>query len=141
MAQDIVSMNIPEKVVAQIVEAQVAAKVVEALSGNASEGLIAKIVNAALTLRVDGNGKPSSYSDARPYIEHVAIESIKEAAKEAMKDYVVSNQAKIKKEVEKQLKNSTSKLVSAFMNTLVKEAESQYSYAFKVNVDVDKKKA
>lgn len=133
---EVVSMSVPEKVVADIVKAEVSTRVAEALKGN--DAIVQKIVQAALTMRVDDRGQPCNYSSARPYIEFIAVDAIREAAKAATVEYVENNKAKIKKEVEKQLKASTSKLVQAFMTTILEQAKS--SYRFNVNVGVEQTK-
>ena len=133
---DVVSMSVPEKVVANIVQAEVSTRVAEALKGN--DEIVRKIVDAALKLKVDDRGQPCSYSSARPYIEHIAVQAIRDAANDAMKDYVQGNKEKIKKEVEKQLKASTNKLVQAFMDAVVEQATS--CYRFNVNVNVESHK-
>jgi len=134
MGNEVVSMNVPERVVAEIVKAEVAAKVATALKGEAA--IVEKIVEAALTMRVDRKGEPSRFSDAVPYIEHIMVESIKEAAKTAMKRYIEENSTKIQAEVERQLKKSTNALVSAFMGSVLEKAKDRWNFG--ITVDVNK---
>lgn len=132
MGNEVVSMNVPEKVVAEIVKAEVSAKVAAALKGETA--IIENIVQAALTMRVDSKGEPSRYSDAVPYIEHLMIDAIKQSAKDAMKQYIEENSSKIKAEVEKQLKKSTSALVSAFMGNVLERAREEWRFGITVDV-------
>lgn len=137
MSKDVVSMNVPEQVIASIVERTVAAEVVKALGdGDGKNALIEKIVTAAFRLRVDSLGKPSTYSSAKPFLEHHIQEAVRQAAIEALAEYMEEYKGAVKKEVKRQLQQSNEAIVEAMYAAVHKAATN--AYHLKVNFEAEK---
>ena len=134
---EVTSIQVPEKVITEIVKAEITAQVIKAMNG--SDALIQKIVVGALNLKVDEKGQPSNYSSAKPFIEAVLENSIREAAKKAITDYVTASEPAIKKAIELEMKKSTKSLVSAFVGAIVDSAKS--SYRLQVDINTVKKQS
>lgn len=125
------SMNVPESVVQDIVKQHISTEVIKGMLGK--EALIEKLVDGILKMKVDSEGRVSAYSDARPYIDKLIADEIRTAAKDAIQEYVKDQKGAIAKEVEKQLKKHTSTLVKAFMDTITETTKKDYY--LRVSVD------
>lgn len=134
---DNVQLNVPDKIVSEIVQAQVAAKVVEALRGQ--DTLVKSVVNAALMLKVDATGKVANYSSDNKYtyLDFLCMNAIREATKTALADYMTAAMPKIKAQLEKEFKRSSSKLVQSFTEAITKSASDTY----RLNVNVEPSKS
>jgi len=130
MANEMMSLKINEDMVKPILEKQIQAAIMANI-GN-PEQLIQKIVSMALSYKVDQNGKVSNYnSDNRyDYIEVLTGQAIREAAKDALKEWLAENQELLKVAVTKEL-NKPARLktiVGAFADAAEKSFKSNWSF-------------
>lgn len=104
MDKDLVSLQIDPQIVLGVIEKQIQAAIVHLLGGQ--EELIGNAVTVALSQKVSHNGKISQYSsdNKHDYLELLAEQSIREAAKEALKEWLKDNAGKVKDAVLKELK-------------------------------------
>lgn len=130
---EVTSIQVPEKVINEIVKAEITTQVMKAMSG--SDELIRKIVSGALALKVDEKGNPSCYSSAVPFLDRVLQDTIRDAAKSAIQEYVKSAEGQIKKAIEAEMKKNTKSLVQAFTRTILETTGSSY----RLNVSVSPK--
>lgn len=128
----IVSMNVPDAVVKDIVEKQIEAGVIAAL-GNAPL-LVENLVRQTLNVKVDSNGAPDRYnnSNSPTFLTWSFGNAIRQAAKKALSSWCERNEKLIEKALEKELKASTGKIAKMVVATLSESA--QRNYRVQVNV-------
>jgi len=104
MENDIVSLKVDKELVSKVLNKQIQAAIVAQL-GNESE-LISKAVHVALSEKVGYDGKKSTYSsdNTHDFLEVLAAQSIREAAKLALKEWLDANMEIVKKAVLSELK-------------------------------------
>jgi hypothetical protein len=107
METNMVSLKIDETMVSKVLEKQIQAAIVAQL-GN-QEQLIERAVSVALSKKVNSDGKVDQYSsyNTHDFLEVLAAKSIREAATEALKEWIHENQVKIKNAVLKELNTPT----------------------------------
>lgn len=103
MENNMVSLKVDEKMVSQILEKQIQAAIVAQLGSQ--EQLISKAVNVALSKKVSKDGTVSRYDsdNTHDFLEVLASKSIREAATEALKEWLATNREKVKDAVLKEL--------------------------------------
>lgn len=99
MENNIVSLKVDETMVSKILEKQIQAAIVAQL-GNEEE-LIEKAVKVALSKKVSIDGTVSRYDsdNTHDFLEVLASKSIREAATEALREWLKTNQEKVKEAV------------------------------------------
>jgi hypothetical protein len=132
MAGD-VSINVSQELIKPIIDAKIQAAIVAELQKD--QNLIPKMIQAALNLKVDSEGRRrnDSYYDKYPYIEVLCNQAIQEAARHAMKDYLAENKEALKEAVKKQLEKQKDTLAAAFVDGLIKNTAIDYHVKFDVN--------
>lgn len=130
-----VNLSISQEVVKPIIEAQIKSAIANAL-GKQDE-LIKSAINALISLKVDGEGKRNKddYYNKHDFIEWHIKSAIETALKEAIGEWVKSNQEKIKLEFFNILKSKkgTNAMINAFMEGLTKSTQSNYSFSTSFN--------
>lgn len=134
MANENVSINMPQDLVKPIIEAKVAAAISEALGG--SDAIVERMVALALSKKVDSSGKVSEYSsyNTHNFIEVVCANTIREAAKKAINEFVASQAPKIEAEIRKQLTVRNKDLAKAFVASLVDGVRTNVTFTVDANV-------
>lgn len=138
MNSELVSLNVSETMIKDIVSKQIQQAIVREL-GNAEEYMSALVKNA-LHEKVSSTGKVSNYSSDNKYdyLDILLKNNIQEAAKKALQEYIEENsdllKTALKKELEKEANRSA--LVGAFINGASKAFE--YSWNFNCNVKFEK---
>jgi hypothetical protein len=126
------TIKLDHALVESIIRAEVQTAIVGAMNGR--EEMIATMVAAVLSEKVDDNGKPSSYSSARTYLSWFTRRAIQEAAREALTEYIKESHPKLVAEMKKQIAKQAASgdLAAAFVGGLVKSVESTW----RMNVEV-----
>ncbi len=98
-----VSLKVDETMVSKILEKQIQAAIVAQL-GNQDQ-LIERAVVVALSKKVNNEGNVDSHSsyNTHDFLEVLASKSIREAATEALKEWLATNREKVKEAVLKEL--------------------------------------
>lgn len=107
MESNMVSLKVDETMVSKILEKQIQAAIVAQL-GNQDQ-IITKAVQVALSQKVNSDGKIDSYSsyNTHDFLEVLASKSIREAATEALKEWLADNRERVKKAMLDELKKPT----------------------------------
>ena len=71
MANEMMSLNIDKSMLTPVIEQQVKLLMTEILGGR--ELIVDKVITNILKTKVDENGKPSSYSSAKTFIEWMLL--------------------------------------------------------------------
>jgi hypothetical protein len=103
MSANMINLGMHEDVVKPILEKQIQAAI-HAIIGNPEE-LIQKVVSAALSQKVDSDGRVSRYSGDKKYgyLDVLTRKSIQKVAEEALRDWLEENAQLVKEAVIKEL--------------------------------------
>jgi len=103
MKEEMVSLKIDPEIVRNSLDKRIQAAIVSQL-GNTDE-LIGGIVSLALKRKVDRDGNLGRYDSDNKYdfLEAMASKSIRQAAEEALREWLDANKAKVKNAVLKEL--------------------------------------
>ena len=130
MNESKVQVQITEDLVQPIIQAKIEAAIVSALADE--KGLVEKTVAAALSQKVDSEGKVNSsdYQNKQTRVEYLSVQLVQQAAKDALARWVSENQKQIEKAMYEELsrKSQTSKLVKAILAGLVDSTKSQWRF-------------
>jgi len=113
------TLEIPKDVLDPIINAHVTKALTEVFGngGLVLQQVVAKVLQA----RVDDRGEPDRYSsrNAIPYIEYLAREALKEAAKAAVKEALASHQDAMRAAIVKELSKANSPMLKSLAASLV----------------------
>ncbi len=132
---DIANITLSKDLIEPIVKAQLQASITAALGR--SDVLIAQTVQAVMNLQVDMNGKPSSReygSRSQPLISWMAESAIKDAAKEAIKEWFASNKDEMKKQLRAAIQKNSKGMAESFVLNITKAVESSYGASVTVTL-------
>ena len=135
-------MNLDQEYLKGAVEDIVKAGISQAL-GDPGE-MVAKAVNHIINMSVDSDGQPvanDSYR-AQPYLKWYAEQVIKKTVKECLEKYVEENRDDFETEIKKQLgsKKFRTDTASAFIETMLSEAQSHYRMPINITFEPYKEK-
>lgn len=127
-------LHIDDNLVRPVIEKEIQAAIVREM--DKQKELLPQIVSAVIRMKVDRDGRPSTYSDSQDYITWAFRDAIQGAVKIAIKDYLEKNKGAFEKELEKQIKLNSSGLAASMIKSLNATSESQWRMT--VNVEVPK---
>jgi hypothetical protein len=128
------TIQIPNEIIQPIVEAKVTAAITEALGGY--DRLIETAVAQVLNQKVNNEGVPSNYSDARPWFKWVMTDCVKKAARTAVEDYFKDHAELIKKAITTELSKKNSPLIKQLVSTLIGSVVNADALRYRMNVSV-----
>lgn len=136
---ELINLGIDPELVKPVLEKQIQAAIMGSLGD--INGLFDYAIKAALNQRVNEDGRVSNYSSENRYdfLEALSAKAVREAAKEAMKEYINENKAILKRKLKAEMKKKANqdKLVQAFVDAA---SESfNYSWTFNAKVELAKK--
>lgn len=133
-----INLSINKEVVEPIIRSKIQAAIIETLSTD-SETIVEKIVEQALEMKVDDDGKVNSYSsyNKTPIIEWLCRDAIRKASIEALKQYLLDNRQTIKEAFIRKLsqRGHAGKLAEKIISSLSKGIESTWNWDMKVTFD------
>lgn len=138
---NLMSLNLSADMIKPIIEKTIQANVLSALNG--WEGVVADMVNAVLTTKVDSSGKISNYSGDNRYswIEINLNKRIKELVEEEVKKQIDESAEAIREAVRKQItskagSNAVAKaVVDGLIGSFEKSWNSRIEISFAKNED------
>jgi len=121
------SIALPTELVERAVRDKINAAIASQLGD--PEVMIAKLVGAALSQKVNASGKHSSsgYENKFEFLEVVMGGFVRDAAQEALKEFMEENRGKIKEAVKKEVAKSPSKMAKIFMDGVMTSMESRFT--------------
>jgi uncharacterized membrane protein YheB (UPF0754 family) len=127
MSNDDMMLKLPTEIVERAVRDKISAAIASQL-GN-PEKMIQQLVASALSQKVDSRGvvSKSSYENKHEFLEVMMGNFIRDAAKEALTEYMNENRQKIKEAVKKDIAKSSSKLAKVFVDGMVDSIGCNYS--------------
>jgi uncharacterized protein YjgD (DUF1641 family) len=129
---DIAKIELSKDLIEPIVRAQLQASIVSAM-GRADQ-LVAQVVNTVMNSKVGSDGNPSHYSNGVPLISWMAESAIKEAAKEAIKEWFADNKDEMKKLMRAAIQKNSKGMAESFVLSMSKAVESTYSHNLTVTI-------
>lgn len=136
---NMVSLKIDESMIKTILEKQIQAAIVAQLG--TQEELIGQAVHVALSHKVSTDGNVSKYSsdNTHDFLEVLAAKSIREAATEALREWLKENQVKIKNAVLKELNTPKrqSSIAAAYADAI--ESSLKCSWNMSCNISFSEK--
>jgi hypothetical protein len=125
-------LQVDKELVEPVIREQIQAAIVRELVN--TESLVKNIVAEALRRKVASDGRQSSYDyqNEYTYLEWLVQDVIGKAAKEAIREYVVSIHDEVKVEVAKQIRSKANDFAVVLTDGLAAALESEWT--FKVNV-------
>jgi DNA gyrase/topoisomerase IV subunit B len=128
---DSVNIEISKDLIAPIVETKIKAALAEAFGDK--EIIIAQVVERMLYDKVDETGKVGQYSSYNKYrwIDIALRNSIQEACKESMTEWLASHKAEIKAALQKQLESRKSRdaMAKAMVDGLVSATTNHWRFS------------
>ena len=111
MADQALSVTVPEKILASVIEAQVAAAL-----GDKTE-LMAAFVRTLLAEKVQANGvrSESSYQNTTPMLTALCARFVREATESAIKGWLAANKDRFEAEVKKALVASSKDIAAGLV--------------------------
>lgn len=112
----------------------IAAKLTESLAG--SDEAITRIVVAAMATKVNEHGVVGSYSNNIPFIEWIAHDLLRSAAKKVLAERVEALRPSIEAAIDKHLAKSTKSIAAALATGFVETAKNGYGIDIRLTVGV-----
>lgn len=135
MAQDLVKLEVSSEVVRPIVEAQIRAAIVAAMSDN-PQRLIDAMVTEALNYKVASDGKVSNYSNENKFswLSVHLRQVLHEETKRALNEMMLEIRDKLKDSIKRELKKdcSTTKLAAAIVSGITENVACKYNSQIEV---------
>lgn len=125
-------MQIDENFIKQSVEDIVKAGIVSAL-GDPSK-IIQAAIGKVLDEKVDNNGRPTTYSYGKRYLDYLVETAVAESAKEVVKEEIDNHREKIKETLVRRLRNG--KWLDAYAESLLTQTSEAISSQWRTHVEV-----
>ena len=122
---DLAKIELSKDLIEPIVRAQLQASITAAL-GRADQ-LVGSVVQSVMNTQVDSNGQRSTYGSAVPLITWMAESAIKDAAKEAIKEWFADNRDKLKVMLKKEIEKNAKGMAEAMVLGVSKSLECKYT--------------
>ncbi len=125
---------------AELVERAVRDKINAAIASQLGDPsvMIQKLVGAALSQKVAASGKVSSsgYDNKHEFLELIMGNFVRDAAKEALVEFLEDNKSKIKDAVKKEVAKSPSKMAKLFMDGITASMTSRFLTKIDINFEL-----
>ena len=127
-----VSLNISEKMLSPVIEQQVKLMMTEMMGGK--DEIVNKVITTILKTKVDENGKPSSYSSSKTFIEWLLHDEVTKLVKELIEEELRSRTGEIKKAIKKKLRSEEGGSIVA--DALLNGLNETFKYNWRSNIQV-----
>lgn len=132
MAGEMVSLNISEKMLSPVIEQQVKLMMTEMLGGK--DEIVNKVITTILKTKVDDNGKPSSYSSSKTFIEWLLLDEVTKLVRELIEEELRSRTGEIKAAIKKKLRSEKGGSIVA--DALLNGLNETFKYGWTSNIQV-----
>ncbi len=120
-----VNISINKDLIKPIIEAKINTAIVEALEGR--ESIIEDVVTKMLNEKVDERGEKSRYSSSIPFIQWLCENAIRDAAKQAVKNYISSSNETLINIIQEILKTNTKSIAASLINSFINATKSDWT--------------
>ena len=134
---NMMNLSINKDMLTPVIEGQVKAMMAEILGGR--DAIIDKVITQMLTMKVDKNGKPDSYSGNVTYFEWLLKDEITKSVKELISEEIKSKAGPMKNAIKKQMKSEagSSKIADALLRGL--DGTLQNSWRSEMTIEIKPK--
>lgn len=132
MAGDMVTLNISEKMLSPVIEEQVKLMMAQMLGGK--EEIVNKVITTILKTKVDENGKPSSYSYSKTFIEWLLLDEVTKLVRELIEEELRSRSGEIKNAIKKKLRSEQGGSIVA--DALLNGLNDTFKHGWTSNIQV-----
>lgn len=129
---EMVTLNISEKMLNPVIEEQVKLMMAEMLGGK--DEIVNKVITTILKTKVDENGKPSSYSSSKTFIEWLLLDEVKKLVRELIEEELRSRTGEIKAAIKKKLRSEKGGSIVA--DALLNGLNDTFKYGWTSNIQV-----
>ena len=129
---DMVTLNISEKMLNPVIEEQVKLMMAEMLGGK--DEIVNKVITTILKTKVDENGKPSSYSSSKTFIEWLLLDEVKKLVRELIEEELRSRTGEIKAAIKKKLRSEKGGSIVA--DALLNGLNETFKHGWTSNIQV-----
>ena len=126
------SMELDKDSIEALLREQIQASVAVALAGS-GEALVQQLVKETLDLKVDNDGKPSSWGKDT-FAGYLVKQMIREAAKEAITDWIGENKGRIRRAVRRQMERHPDNIADAIVDSLHRNLSGGINWRFQVSI-------
>ena len=127
-----VSLNISEKMLTPVIEEQVKLMMTEMMGGK--DEIVNKVITTILKTKVDENGKPSSYSSSKTFIEWLLLDEVTKLVRELIEEELRSRTGEIKAAIKKKLRSEEGGSIVA--DALLNGLNETFKYSWRSNIQV-----
>ena len=127
-----VSLNISEKMLSPVIEQQVKLMMTEMLGGK--DEIVNKVITTILKTKVDENGKPSSYSSSKTFIEWLLLDEVTKLVRELIEEELRSRTGEIKAAIKKKLRSEKGGSIVA--DALLNGLNETFKHGWTSNIQV-----
>ena len=126
------SLNISEKMLTPVIEEQVKLMMTEMMGGK--DEIVNKVITTILKTKVDENGKPSSYSSSKTFIEWLLLDEVTKLVRELIEEELRSRTGEIKAAIKKKLRSEEGGSIVA--DALLNGLNETFKYSWRSNIQV-----
>ena len=138
MGNQTVNVQVGEDLVRPIIESKVQAAVVEGLGK--TDDLMRAVISAVIAMKVDREGKPGNgYSSDVTLLHYLCTKAIRETAEAAVREWITTQQPKLKAELVKQLDKQRVSLAERMVLGLAKSMENSWKFSVGCHFESDPK--
>lgn len=136
MANDgLASITLGNDLIKPIIEAKINQAVLEAMKGQ--DHIIRNVVHQILNLKVDSSGNANThYGKDLTFLAYLAQKCIKDAAEQAVREYIAQRQPEIKAQIlaYMQQKSAHKKFAESVVTGVLDAANSKYNMTVKIEL-------
>ena len=129
------TFQIPKDVIEPIITAHIATAVSAALAGR--ERIVEMTVSQLLNMKVDSEGKPSSYDRGQTFIQWVMNDTLRRTVRDIMLEELKKHESVIRAELAAQLTAKKSPLLKQLIEQLTTGIVTAASGSYTLNVSVE----
>lgn len=133
MANESATMSLPMDLIKPAINAHVAAGISAALGS--ADAIVAKLIKEVMNRTVDGRGEPSTYRDAKPWIEWIAESMIREAIKDGMQLAIDERKAEISAMISKSMRDVKSDFHKKILTAAADGISNSLANSYSVNIE------
>jgi uncharacterized protein YajQ (UPF0234 family) len=126
------TLSVDDNLVRPVIEKEIQAAIVRELGK--SDQMIAEVVRKVMEMKVDREGKPSTYGSDTPYLEWAFKSAIHDATKKAISKWIEENSPAIEAELQKQFVKQKGEFSKAIVGQLLGAVSNKWQFSVNVKL-------
>ena len=138
MAGNMMSLNIDKAMLTHVIEQQVKLLMTEVMGGQ--DAIVEKVIQSVLATKVDEKGRPSTYSNAKPFFEWLLIDEIKKVVVEILHEEIEDRHSTIKQLIRRHIQSDkgSQQIADALIGALSSTVGSNYLWKSNIEITFNK---